>query len=292
MALQAPIVGILIALMFREGGDKPMDRAVPLFLMCISCIFFGCFNAAREIVNELAIYHRERMVNLKLVPYLASKFVFLTVVGIIQVLIIFVLVRFGVGLQGNVLLYLAVLTGTVMASTAMGLVLSSVVRSAEAAMAIVPIILIPQIMLAGVLKPLDTDPLKVLATPMIARWSNEALVDIEHDALEDTKKKMTKKVPDCKPIIHAPTTPPRPPRRRGGRPMMRCPQPDIDDIDIKCDGEKKEELKAAPVWKKGIIEKNELTAHKQQRDLAYLLLFALGLGVACAAFMLLKDRKT
>ena len=295
MALQAPIVGFLIALMFRDGRGDPMERAVPLFLMCISCIFFGCFNAAREIVNELAIYHRERMVNLKLVPYLASKFVFLTIVGMCQVLILFFLVKLGVGLQGSVLLYLAVLIGTVMASTAMGLVLSSLVRSAEAAMAIVPIILIPQIMLAGVLKPLESKPLKVLAAPMVARWSNEALVDIEHKALEEKKTQMNKEVSAglCQPETSpAAKQPPRSPRNRGRRVMLRCPTLPKLKADPDCIIQEKRDIDSWPVWKKKVIEKNKLTAGKQKRDLFYLLLFALGLGVVCAGFMLLKDRKT
>ncbi len=202
-------------------------------------------------------------------------------------LILFFLVRFGVGLQGNVLLYLAVLIGTVMASTAMGLVLSSVVRSAEAAMAVVPIILIPQIMLAGVLKPLDTKPLKALAAPMISRWSNEALVGIEHKALKDKKREMTVKV-----FVGTCKSPPSPAKRRpSGRSvpgrMMQCPE--FEHL-VKCEEDTKKR-EPWPIWKKQVIEKNKLAANKQKRDLFYLLMFALGFGVLCAGFMLRKDRK-
>ena len=84
---QAPIIGALIVLVFGEkvsegvaAGASPVDWvsfssacATTVFLMAISAIWFGCSNAAREIVGEWAIYHRERMVNLKIPSYVASK---------------------------------------------------------------------------------------------------------------------------------------------------------------------------------------------------------------------------
>ena len=38
------------------------------FLMVVAAIWFGCNNAARDIVGEWTIYKRERMVTLKLLP--------------------------------------------------------------------------------------------------------------------------------------------------------------------------------------------------------------------------------
>ena len=45
-----------------------------LFIVVIIVLWFGCNNAAKEIVKEEAIYGRERAVNLGILPYLASKF--------------------------------------------------------------------------------------------------------------------------------------------------------------------------------------------------------------------------
>ena len=45
--------------------------------MAVAAVWFGCSNSAREIVSEWAVYQRERMVNLQIVPYLASKFAIL-----------------------------------------------------------------------------------------------------------------------------------------------------------------------------------------------------------------------
>ena len=49
-----------------------------LFMVVIIVLWFGCNNAAKEIVKEEAIYTRERAVNLRILPYLASKFVVLS----------------------------------------------------------------------------------------------------------------------------------------------------------------------------------------------------------------------
>src|SRR5262249_51214195 len=51
-----------------------------LFMLSVVMLWFGCNNACREIVKEEAIYTRERGVNLRVGPYLASKFLVLTVI--------------------------------------------------------------------------------------------------------------------------------------------------------------------------------------------------------------------
>jgi ABC transport system ATP-binding/permease protein len=55
-------------------------------MLVLSAIWFGCLNAARELVKELPIYLRERSVNLSLGPYLASKLVPLAVLCALQCL--------------------------------------------------------------------------------------------------------------------------------------------------------------------------------------------------------------
>ena len=86
MLLQAPIIALLICLVFKE-----IQLSV-LFIMAVSAVWFGSTNAAREIVGELAVYKRERMYNLKLMPYIFSKITVLSVFSIIQSLIfIFIL---------------------------------------------------------------------------------------------------------------------------------------------------------------------------------------------------------
>jgi len=185
LALQAPVVGVLMGLLFKDT----QNRAVPLFMTAIAAIFFSCFNACREIVSERAIFRRERMVNLRIAPYVFSKFILLAGVDLIQVAVMLWIAGEIVGFEGSLTESFAILAVTALASSAMGLALSSIVKSAEAAMAIVPMILIPQIMLAGTIAPLDADWKQVAAAPMVSRWATEALLDVEHRGITAADKK-------------------------------------------------------------------------------------------------------
>ncbi|MFQ3592153.1 MAG: ABC transporter permease, partial [Gemmataceae bacterium] len=135
-----------------------------LFVLAVVVFWFGCNNAAREIVKEEAIYARERAVNLRLLPYLASKFVVLGAITAVQVAVLLLLVHgpiemaryylpgysapppelmIGYGAQ------FAVLTMLGLVGVAMGLLLSASVTSAERANALLPYVVIPQIILGG-----------------------------------------------------------------------------------------------------------------------------------------------
>ena len=78
MLLQAPIIAILICLIFEN-----ITPAVP-FITALSAIWFGTNNAAREIVSELSIFKRERMFNMDISPYVLSKISVLAFFSIIQ----------------------------------------------------------------------------------------------------------------------------------------------------------------------------------------------------------------
>jgi hypothetical protein len=221
MMLQAPIIGVLLALVFgwqkdaipfwclgalqelskktSEGGlgdgtadllknmATTPDHAPAIFFLVVAAVWFGTSNAAREIVSERAIYVRERMVNLGLFNYIFSKFLFLSVICAVQCAILLAIVFFALGFNGGFSAFgiaLATLTITAMNSTAMGLLLSALVDSSEAAMALTPIALIPQVVLGGLMVPMTTNPL--LEWPMYlmpARWGFQGVVAQERMAI-------------------------------------------------------------------------------------------------------------
>src|SRR5262249_5330878 len=61
-------------------GINPRYTYVLLFILVMIVLWCGCNNAAKEIVKEEAIYGRERAVNLGILPYLASKFLVLSII--------------------------------------------------------------------------------------------------------------------------------------------------------------------------------------------------------------------
>jgi ABC-type multidrug transport system ATPase subunit len=178
LVLQAPVIGTLLGFVFRSGGEPSM----PIFCLVITVMFFGCFNASREIVAERALHRRERMISLRNVPYVFAKFCVLGLVDLVQAAILLAVVVPLLGLQGSWLASFAVLALTGLAATALGLLLSSVMKSPEAAMALVPMLLVPEVVLSGQLTDLDRPWLDVTSATMFSRWSLEALLDVEEIA--------------------------------------------------------------------------------------------------------------
>jgi ABC-type multidrug transport system ATPase subunit len=219
MFLQAPIIGVLLWLVFGaqtqavpywclgalqelskknamsesattnllNSMERTTDHTAAMFFVVVSCVWFGTSNAAREIVTERAIYLRERMVNLRLYNYVLSKYVLLSFFCVLQCGMLLGIVFFSLGFNGGPVAFgmeLANLVALAMNATALGLCISTMVSSAEAAMALTPIALIPQVVLGGLMVPMTTNPnLRPLMYITPARWGFEGAIAIERLAL-------------------------------------------------------------------------------------------------------------
>ncbi|NJO02597.1 MAG: ABC transporter permease [Bacteroidia bacterium] len=145
LIFQSPIVAFLLAILFEKLTLQT------LFMMLIASVWLGTSNAAREIVSETPIYRRERMFNLRLIPYIVSKLLVINLFSLFQVLLMVGIIQLTVGLSDYwahvALLFLISFTGTLL-----GLFLSSIADNADKVMSMVPLVLLPQIMLAGVIQ--------------------------------------------------------------------------------------------------------------------------------------------
>jgi ABC transport system ATP-binding/permease protein len=183
---QAPIIGILIDLVFAPGKHSALNRLehmpFALFILVLSAIWFGCSNAAREIVGEQAIYRRERMVNLSIPAYIGSKVAVLGLLSLVQCALLLLTTYVVLDVIGNPLFHLLTLWLCAMTGVGMGLVLSALVRTTPAALALVPLLLIPQVVLGGAIKPLPRleDPAWTMSSFMAARWGFEGMLHTEH----------------------------------------------------------------------------------------------------------------
>lgn len=208
--LQAPIIAILLALVFKRDifnddpkiGDGNAALTLIFFLICVS-VWFGTSNAAREIIKEHIIYERERMINLQVIPYVMSKFVILSLICFVQCAILLGIVVIGIKFPDNgryafyadlyCCIFLTSLTGV-----GMGLLVSSVVSTVDKATSIVPILLIPQLIFSGAIIPFkNMDKLsKFISNFIVSRWSvgllgclvnlNDILPQHMKDLLEET----------------------------------------------------------------------------------------------------------
>lgn len=146
-----------------------------LFIFSCIAIWIGLSNAIRELVKEAAIYFRERLLNLGILPYLTSKLIIRGGLALIQTLLISVVVLLVFAAPQSELitwsLGFAITTFlTLLASTSLSLMLSALVKTENEGNGILPLIMIPQIIFSGVLFTLEGWSSK-LSWLMLSRWS-------------------------------------------------------------------------------------------------------------------------
>ena len=156
--------------------DSGVNAQVVLFVMGFAAVLFGCINGAREIVKEVPIYQRERMVNLGIAPYLFSKIVVLGVFSLMQSLILVLMINAKAPLQQGIFLPIVLEIYITMALSALaglmvGLTISAIAPNTDRAMSFVPLILIPQVIFSGNLFKLSTPFLKGLSALFAMRWA-------------------------------------------------------------------------------------------------------------------------
>jgi len=192
LLLQAPAIALSLVLLFRsdifavspdEGGDALMATAALKALM-LSAIWAGAFNAAMAISSETAIYARERLVNLGILPYVGSKIIVLSLLCGVQALALVGIMALRIDFPEPVwevypvLILLTFLTA--LGGLAMGLLVSSTAENSGQAMAIVPMLLIPQLIFDGSFVPIEKMlvPAQALANVILSRWSLELAASI------------------------------------------------------------------------------------------------------------------
>ena len=183
LLLQAPIIAVLAASIARPETllalpDAAGSRNLLIILSC-SAVWLGAMNAAREIVKELPIYRRERMVGLSLGPYLTSKYVILGSLSCVQAAILIVGISWrvrlpdqGALLPGSLELFVT-LCLSALAGLSMGLIISTVSNSPDRATTLVPVCLIPQIIF--VVSNTTEGFSRILAALTFSHWSLQAL---------------------------------------------------------------------------------------------------------------------
>jgi ABC-type multidrug transport system ATPase subunit len=178
---QGVLVAILLGLVFGDlttlaDPETRLPRTLNLlFLLTVSCFWFGCNTAAKEIVKERVIYQRERDYNLRVGSYFASKFLVLTLIGVVQATLLFAVVRPWCRPPGPWAAQWLVLAALATAGTSLGLLLSALARTEEVAIALVPIAVIPQIILGGAIAPLS-GLARVLGRGLVSlNWGQQAI---------------------------------------------------------------------------------------------------------------------
>lgn len=178
---QAPVIAILIAIAFPKNPEATLAQTVKVqtmvtFFLAVSAIWFGCSNAAREIVKELAIYDRERAINLCLPSYLGSKMAVLSALCVLQCVALFLLTSALTAFYPDGLQFIGLLVITALCAMMLGLLVSACVSNTDKAMAIVPILLIPQLLFAGAVVELSGFAKTIAYYTIVSFWSFDGLL--------------------------------------------------------------------------------------------------------------------
>jgi ABC-type multidrug transport system ATPase subunit/predicted component of type VI protein secretion system len=188
MLALAPILGLLDLAMWkrtlfdRDTGDAGQAITM-LFVAVLIATMVGSLGTMREIVKEAEIYRRERMVGLKLLPYILSKIWFAIVLAIYQAAIFLLTKWLSVAIPGDATtilsMYITLLLATV-GGMVMGLLVSALSVNQNAAPLLTILFLVPQITFAGAILPLRDVGFagQVLSQLTVTRWAFESMMTI------------------------------------------------------------------------------------------------------------------
>jgi ABC-type multidrug transport system ATPase subunit len=181
---QAPLIGILIAVVFGPGAFGPSasaSDAVELVLMLTTgAIWLGVSSACREVVKERGLVERDFDFGVRIDAYVLAKALVLFALTFAQTVLLVAVVLLLQPLHERAIASvevfgLAILTAW--ASVAMGLAASCVARSVDQAAGALPLLLMPQLLFAGGLIPTAQMPgaVRALSNIIYARWSYAGL---------------------------------------------------------------------------------------------------------------------
>jgi ABC-type multidrug transport system ATPase subunit len=184
-----PLVGLLDVVLSVLLGRNPFDVGpkgnvpnvmITLFLLALYGVLVGGVGQMREIVKEQDIYKRERLVNLKILPYVVSKIWVAGLLALYQTVAFVGIHYLAFQMPGGVVEALTIyvtLTLSTMSGMMLGLFASALAPNANSASLLVIVMMIPQIVLGGALIALP-GPGQYVSAFTTTRWAFEALMSI------------------------------------------------------------------------------------------------------------------
>ncbi|MBV8296120.1 MAG: ABC transporter permease, partial [Acidimicrobiia bacterium] len=184
----APAIGLLDLTTWKRAdfqvhaGHFPNQVSTDLFLGVLVSVLVGALAFMREIVKETEVYRRERMVTLKIVPYVFSKLWVGVLLAIYQSAVFLFTKHLASGWPPGttgqaevfVTFFLATLAGVVL-----GLFISAVATNQNVAPLLLIVFLVPQFMFGGPLLKIGSGgAAKIIGDVTITKWSYGALQHI------------------------------------------------------------------------------------------------------------------
>ncbi len=157
------------------------DLNIFVFVMGLEAVLVGMYVPSNELINERAIYLRERMVNLGVTPYLLSKVFVFTLFAAVQCVLYLAVLSLGVEFPERGLLMpfapevFITLFLTMLAGIGLGLLVSALSRSSDMAIYMLVILMFFEFFFAGTVFDLRGNRAEPLSYLTATRWSLLAL---------------------------------------------------------------------------------------------------------------------
>ncbi|NJM65856.1 MAG: FHA domain-containing protein [Acaryochloris sp. RU_4_1] len=198
MLAVAPLLGLLDLVTWSKplfntkDGDASLALTM-LFTTILFAVMVGALPTMREIVKEIDIYRRERIIGLQITPYVLSKVWVSVLIALYQggIFLLFkiIAVKDLPNEPGILLGMYTTITLSVIAGMLLGLLGSAAAPNQSVAPILVLVFLIPQIIFGGGVLPIETfgPPGKVLNQLSLTKWPFEALVTLSEAGIDVAK---------------------------------------------------------------------------------------------------------
>jgi len=152
------------------------------FALICACIWMGIFNSIQSICRERAIIKREYRTGLHISAYIAAHMIYEFVIcfaeALITVIILFIMcgipiTSVGVFLPAFIELFITFFL-VIYCADLLGMAVSCIVRTETSAMTVMPFVLILQLVMSGIVFPLD-DIAKFISYVTISKWGVTAV---------------------------------------------------------------------------------------------------------------------
>jgi ABC-type multidrug transport system ATPase subunit len=187
MLLMAPLIGSLFFSFWSRGifepaGGDAMRAVICLFMVAIICFLVGGLVSMREIVKEADIYARERMVTLKIVPYVFSKVWLAGLIALYSAGFFLLFMKLAGDWPteaGQVVAVYVTLVFALLAGMMTGLFISAVSPNPNVSPLLLLLIIIPQVVFGGVM-PVRYfgDAGQAIGQVTTTKWAFESLVTV------------------------------------------------------------------------------------------------------------------
>jgi len=184
LVAQPILVSLLLLILFSDVGKNitvnSIEKILHLFFLAqISCFWFGCNNASKEIIKDRNMFRRERDFNLGVVSFYLSKLILFSLVSCCQAFLVVSFMWYFCSPPGSIFAICLILFLQAIAGTVLGLAISVYSNTESTAVNLIPLALIPQIILSGLIaKPLEGFALTVSKTFVTCYWGYQAMISI------------------------------------------------------------------------------------------------------------------